>query len=90
MEAMKKSLYKLRVRLNRWWDKLWFNEMSREFAIDMDRACQHGIDFGPEPIKNILKWWCRDHNRKPWQRFFINWKQYNEKLEQIAFRRSYE
>lgn len=87
---MKKVIRKLKRKLNNWWYNLWFNEMSREFAEDMDRACQHGIDFGSEPIENILKWWCHDHHRKPWHRFFINWKQYDEELEHIAFVRSYE
>ena len=81
---------KLKCRLRRWWDKLWFNEMSREFAVDMDRAGQYGIDFGPEPIENLLKWWCRDHHRKWWHRFFINWNVFNDELEHIAFVRSYE
>lgn len=87
---MKKIIRKLKRKLNNWWYNLWFNEMSREFAVDMDRACQHGIDFGPEPIENLLKYWCQDHNRKPWHRFFINWRQYDMELEHIAFVRSYE
>lgn len=56
---------KLKRKLSNWWWNLWFNEMSRKFAVDMDRACQHDIDFGSEPIENLLKYWCRDHNRKP-------------------------
>lgn len=79
----------LRYRLHKWWDNLWFNEMSREFARTMDCACQCGIDFGPEPIENLLKYWCRD-TRKTWHRFFINWRQYNDELEHIAIVRSYE
>ena len=46
---MHKVIRKIKRRLNNWWDNLWFNKMSREFAVDMDRACQHGIDFGSEP-----------------------------------------
>lgn len=80
---------KLKRKLNNWWDKLWFNEMSREFADVMDCACQCGIDFGPEPIENLLKYWCRD-TRKIWHRFFINWRQYNDELEHLAIVRSYE
>lgn len=86
---MKKTISTLKYRLRKWWNKLWFNEMSREFAKVMDRAWQHGIDFGPEPIENLLKYWCRD-TRKTWHRFFINWKQFDEELEHIAFVRSYE
>ena len=86
---MKKVIRKLKRKLSNWWDNLWFNKMSREFAEHMDRACQHGIDFGSEPIENLLKYWCRD-TRKPWHRFFINWKQYDNELEHIAFVRSYE
>ena len=87
---LRKIRCKLKRKLSNWWWNLWFNEMSREFAVDMDRASQHGIDFGPEPIGNILKYWCRDHHRKPWHRFFINWRQFDMELEHLAFVRSYE
>lgn len=80
---------KIERKLKNWWWNLWFNKMSCEFAVDMDRAWQHDIDFGPEPIKNFLKYWCRD-TRKTWHRFFINWRQFNEELEHIEFVRSYE
>lgn len=86
---MKKIISTFKYRLRKWWHNLWFNEMSREFAKAMDRAYQHGIDFGPEPIENLLKYWCRD-TRKTWHRFFINWRQFDEELEHIAFVRSYE
>lgn len=82
-------IFSLKYKLNKWWNELWFNKMSREFAVDMDRACQHGIDFGDEPLENLLKYWCRD-TRKTWHRFFINWKQYDMELEHIAFVRRYE
>lgn len=79
---------KLERKIRNWWRNLWFNKMSREFAITMDRAWQHGIDFGDEPLKNLLKYWCRD-TRKTWHRFFINWKQYDMELEHLAFVRRY-
>ena len=86
---MNHIVFTIRYKLNKWWNKLWFNEMSREFARDMDRACQRGIDFGPEPLEDLLKYWCRD-TRKTWHRFFINWRQYNDELEHLAIVRQYE
>ena len=81
---------KLVCKIQKWYDNLWFMELSREIAHSWYQAGRHGIDFGDMPFKDFVKYYCRDNTKHQWYRFFVSYKEIDRELDRYYCLEQYE
>ena len=67
--------------LRRRFQNSWPMKLAREFAKAYYESQRHGIDFGPEPIKNLAKYYCAQQYGRGWYSKFIWWPEFRRKMD---------